>query len=132
MFRTTTSLLRGALLADAVASGVLGVLMAVLAEPLAGLLGLPRDLLRWSGVGLVPFALFLGWLGLRPEQPAGAVQAVVLVNLAWVVGSILMLALAPATTPLGSVFVGLQALAVLALAVAQWIGGGRADSASAA
>lgn len=133
MFRTPTSLLRGAFFADALASGAMGVLMAVLADPLAGLFGLPRVLLLWAGVGLMPFALFLGWLGLRPEQPAPAVQAVILTNLAWVAGSILVLALlAPAPTPLGYVFVALQALAVLALAVAQWIGFGRTIRATAA
>ena len=123
MHRTTSPLLRGALYADALASGAMGLLMAGGADLLAPLLGLPRALLFWSGLALLPFALFVGWIARRREPPQVAVKAVLIVNLAWVTASALVLALLPvAPAALGYAFITLQALAVLALAAAQWIG----------
>ena len=48
------SLLRLALLADAVASGAMGVLLAAAADPLAAWFGLPVALLREIGLLLIP------------------------------------------------------------------------------
>ena len=58
-----SSLLRFALLADALASGAMGVLMAAGAGLLAPFLGLPRPLLLWAGLLLIPFALLVAWTG---------------------------------------------------------------------
>ena len=133
MHLTTNPHLRGALLADALASGAMGLLMAGGAELAAPLLGLPRALLFWSGLALLPFALFVSWIARRREPPQVAVQTVLLVNLAWVAASALVLTLLPvAPTALGYVFITLQALAVLALAAAQWIGLTRAHRAAVA
>jgi hypothetical protein len=126
-------LLRFALLADAAASGLMGVLTAAGAGLLAPFLGLPSPLLFWAGLLLIPFALFVAWTGTREQLPSGAVGAVVIVNLAWVAGSFALLALLPhAPTALGYVFVIAQALAVLVLALMQWIGVGRAGRAPVA
>jgi hypothetical protein len=122
-----SSLLRFALLADALASGATGVLMAAGAGLLAPILGLPSPLLLWAGVLLIPFALLVAWSGAREQPPGGVAGAIVLVNLAWVVGSVALLALLPqAPTALGYAFVIAQALAVLVLALMQWTGIARA------
>jgi hypothetical protein len=121
------SLLRFALVADALASGAMGMLMAAGAGLLAPFLGLPYPLLFWAGLLLIPFALFVAWAGTREQPPSGAAGAIALVNLAWVAGGFVLLALLPQSpTALGYAFVVAQALAVLALAVVQWIGVGRA------
>ena len=57
-----SSLLRRALGADAVATLASALLMVLGAAPLAGWLGLPETLLRWAGLGLVPYAAWVGWL----------------------------------------------------------------------
>ena len=55
IFRPST-LLRYALIGDAVASGATGLLMAGGSGLLAGLLGLPEELLRVAGLVLLPYA----------------------------------------------------------------------------
>ena len=108
-----TLLLRRALLLDAAASGALGLLMALAADPLAGLLDLPSDLLRWAGVALVPFAALLAWLGTRPRIRRGAAVAIVAATALWVAGSaLLLLSGTVAPSALGVALVALQALAV--------------------
>ena len=122
-----SALLRLALLADALASGAMGVLMAAGASLLAPLLGLPSQLLFWAGTLLMPFALLVARTGAREQPPGVAAGAIVLVNLAWVIGSVALLAVLPqAPTALGYAFVIAQALAVLVLALMQWAGIARA------
>lgn len=115
--------LRYALLADAVASGATGLLMAAGAGPLSGLLSLPEPLLRWAGLTLLPFAILVG-LAARPEAPSrSAALAIVVVNALWVADSFALLAtgwIQP--NGLGIAFVTIQALAVGALAAAQVAG----------
>src|SRR5262245_57212127 len=111
--------LRTALLTDAVASGGAGLLMFAGTALLAGLLGLPRELLTYAGLALAPFALFVGWLGMNARPASGAVWAVIGTNAAWAAASIVLLVtgiLSP--TPLGYAFVILQAAAVFA--VGEW------------
>jgi hypothetical protein len=121
------SLLRFALLADALASGAMGVLMTAGAGLLAPFLGLPFPLLFWAGLLLIPFALFVAWTGTREQPPSAAAGVIILVNLAWVAGSVVLLALlSQAPTSLGYAFVIAQALAVLVLALMQWTGASRA------
>jgi hypothetical protein len=127
-----SSLLRLALLADAAASGAMGVLMAAGGDLLAPLLGLPPQLLLWAGLALIPFAALVGWAGTRQAPPHGVAKAIVAINLAWVTGSAVLPALLPAApTALGLAFVTAQAVAVLALATLQWVGLGRAERAQA-
>jgi hypothetical protein len=105
--------LRHALLADAVISGAAGLLMALGAGLLEGLLGVPAALLRYAGVVLIPFAVLVGYLGTRASFPPAAVWAVIAANALWVAGSIVLLAsgwIAP--TALGYAFIIVQALAV--------------------
>ena len=61
-FTTPAPLLRKALLADALLSGITGLALALLAGPLATPLGLAVGLLRWSGIILIPYAAFVARL----------------------------------------------------------------------
>lgn len=122
-FSRPSRLLRNSLLADAVASGTTGLLLALAARPLAPLFGLPVSLIQGAGLALVPYAAAILYLGTRSAMPAGAAWAVVGLNALWVVDSLALLAgpwLAP--TGLGITFVLAQALAVGILTEAQVIG----------
>jgi hypothetical protein len=116
-------LLRYSLIADGLASGAMGLLLLAGGGLLAGLLGLPEGLIRGAGLVLLPFAGGVLWLGreLRPN-PAG-VKAVIGVNIAWFVSSVLLL-VAGWVQPsgLGIAFVIAQALAVAVLAELQYLG----------
>ncbi len=122
-FTMPSSLLRLALIADAAASGATALLMLAGAGLIAGLLGLPVGLLRYAGLILVPFVVFVAYVGTRPEIPRGAAGAIVVVNFAWVAASVALLVSGAVTpTMLGYAFVLVQALAVGVLAELQWIG----------
>ena len=117
------ALLRAALVGDAAASGATGLLLLTAAGPLAGLLGLPGELLRSAGLILVPYALFVLWAGTRPQLRRGLVMAIVALNAIWVIDSLALLASGwVAPTGLGTAFVIAQALIVGVFAEAQFIG----------
>lgn len=117
------SLLRFALTADAVASFALGALMIAAAGFVAGLTELPAGLLFWAGIGLIPWGGYIAWAATRPAIPRLAAQIVIEVNLIWTIGSFALMAFGVIhPNALGVAFVAVQALAVLGLAVAQWIG----------
>jgi hypothetical protein len=109
--------------ADAAISGATGLLMALGAGVLAGLLGLPAGLLRYAGLSLLPFAALVVLLARRDPPSHPSVWAVIGVNAAWVAGSILLL-LSGAVAPngLGYAFVVGQALAVALFAELQYVG----------
>lgn len=116
-------LLRRALQADALASGAMGLLLALAAGPLEELLGLPRALLLAAGIGLLPFALALGWLANRTTLRRGWVWAVLAINAVWVIDSLSLLALGwVEPTLLGNIFVIGQAVAVAVLAELEFFG----------
>ena len=120
---TMSPLLRRALQADALASGAMGLLLALAAGPLEELLGLPRALLVGAGIGLLPFALALGWLANRESVRRGWIWAVLAINAVWVVDSVSLLASGwVEPTLLGKVFVIAQALAVALLAELEFFG----------
>ena len=127
------NVLRYALIADALASGATGLLMAVGAGPLSGLLSLPEPLLRWAGIVLLPFAILVA-LAARPAEPSrSATLAIIFVNALWVLDSFALLATGwVAPNGLGVAFVAVQALAVGALAAAQAAGMGRSGQSVAA
>lgn len=112
--------LRAALALDAAASGVAGAVMLAGAGMLAPLLGLPATLLAAAGAVLLPFALAVGLLARRVAPPRGLAWAVVAVNEAWVVASVVLL-LGPWVAPsaLGVAFVLAQAGVVAVFAVLQ-------------
>ncbi len=119
----TSSLLRQALLADAAASGAVGVLLVPGAGMLAPLLGLPSGLLLAAGLLMLPWAGFVFWLARQAQPRRRLAWAVVWLNALWVAESLLLLASGwVQPTLLGTMFVLAQALAVAALAAAQALG----------
>ena len=122
-FTTPSSLLRKALLADALLSGITGLALALAAAPLAAPFGLAVGLLRWSGLILIPFAAFVARLGTRERIQRPLVFAVVACNGLWALDSVLLLVtgwIEP--TVLGEVFVLGQALVVAVLAELEFLG----------
>ena len=98
--------LRYALLADAVASGATGLLLIAGADLLTGLLGLPVALMREAGLLLVPYVALVAFVGTREAISRPAVQAIIALNLLWVVGSMgLLMGGWVAPTALGTAFV---------------------------
>src|SRR3978361_1637747 len=110
-------LLRRALLADAIFSGVSAVLLSLGASVLASLFNLPEPLLRETGLFLIAYAALVGWLGTRQSMPKVLVVIVIAGNAAWTLVSIALL-FSGWVTPnlLGEVLVAAQAIAVGAFA----------------
>ena len=125
MTKTATSfpLLKLALLADAVASGATGLLMAAGAGFLTGLLGISADLLLYSGLFLIPYAIAVAYVGTRPQIKPAAVWPIIVLNILWTIDSFALLAsLEPSPSLLGVAFVTFQALVVFGFAIAQIMG----------
>ena len=116
-------LLRRAILADTLFSGVSAVLLTSGASALAPLLDLPEALLRETGLFLIAYTALVGWLSTRQSMPKVLVWIVVAGNAAWTVASIALL-FSGAVTPnlLGEAAVALQAIAVGAFAELQYVG----------
>ncbi|BAM88689.1 hypothetical protein S58_26830 [Bradyrhizobium oligotrophicum S58] len=120
---TSSSLLRRALLADALFSGVAALVLTAAASPLAPLLQLPEALLRETGLFLVAYTMLVGWLASRAVAPKPLIQLVIAGNAAWTVGSIALLfsgLIAP--NVLGEIFVAAQAVATGVFAELQYMG----------
>lgn len=116
-------LLRAALFADAAACGGMGLLLLGGGAALAGALGLPTGLLQAVGLLLLPAGALMAWLARRETLPVWLVWTVIGAGAVWVVDSVLLLASGwVAPTPLGTAFILAQALAVAALATAEWAG----------
>jgi hypothetical protein len=115
--------LRFALLADAIASGATGLSMTFFSGTLSGLLSLPADLLFYSGLILVPYAVLVGYLSRRETLPRWTVLAVIVTNALWAADCLLLMFsgwIAPSA--LGYAFIGMQALVVAAFAELQYVG----------
>jgi hypothetical protein len=119
----SSPLLRQALVADATTSAAFGLMLLIGAGTLSGIFGLPEMLLRIAGLVLLPYAAFIGWLGLREEIQKPVAWAVILGNALWVIDSALLLASGwVAPTSAGYAFVIAQALVVLMYAEFQFVG----------
>lgn len=119
----TLNFLRRVLALDAVASGAMGLGLAVFAPLLTAWLGLPVDLLRESGLILLPWAAFVGFLASRREPSRIAVWSVIAINALWVIDSIALLVSGwVEPTALGVAFVIAQAVTVGVFAELQFVG----------
>ena len=118
-----SSFLSRALLADAVFSGVAAVALTLGAGVLAPFLNLPEALLRESGLFLITYTAFVGWLGSRQSVLKALVLLVIVGNAAWTLGSIALL-FSGAVNPnlLGIILVVAQAIATGVFAELQYIG----------
>ena len=119
----SSPLLRRVLAADAIVSGATGALAVFGAGALAPLTGLSVGFLQAAGLSLIPFVVFVGWLATQKRAFKMLVTLAIVLNLAWVVESLVLpLGGWIAPTAFGHVFIGAQALAVLAFAGLQWMG----------
>ena len=127
-----SQLLRRALLADAIFSGIAAVLLTLDATALAPLLELPEVLLRETGLFLIAYTALVGWLAARARVPKALVVLVIAGNAAWTIGSIALL-FSGTVTPnlLGEAFVVAQAIATGVFAELQYIGLRRSSGAVA-
>jgi hypothetical protein len=116
-------LLRRALLADAVFSGVGALAMTLDANLFAALLQLPEALLRETGLFLIAYTALVGWLAARPSVPKALIMLVVAVNALWTLASFALL-LSGAVSPnvFGEIAVVAQAIATGIFAELQYMG----------
>lgn len=113
-------LLRLALMADALVSGVNGVAYLVLAGPLADLFAVPASFVRAIGGLLVVFGIAV-WIVARQPRPWAA--GVIAANVPWVLASLCLVLFdlhEPSTV--GLVWTVLQAIVVAAFAALQAYG----------
>ena len=115
--------LRRALQADAIFSGAGAAMFSLGAGLLAPLCNLPEALLRETGLFLIVYAAFVGWLATRQSFPRILAGIVVVGNAAWTLASIALL-FSGAVTPnlLGEAAVVAQAIATGIFAELQFIG----------
>ena len=118
----SAAFLRRSLQLDGVASGLTGALLLVAAGPVSTLIGNAAPAVaRLGGAGLLVFAAALLWNARRGTVARGEVVAAVLLNIAWVIGSVALIALGPLPV-LGNVAVAAVALAVLGFTLLEIVG----------
>ncbi|WP_380284947.1 hypothetical protein [Kitasatospora purpeofusca] len=111
--------LRRWLALDAVVSGGNGLAYLAFPGPLGELLGVGRSTLLELGAVLAVFGLAVGLLAARPQPPGPAVRAVIGINLAWTVLSVVAMELWFEPTTAGYVWIPLQAATVALFATLQ-------------
>ncbi|HEX8483461.1 MAG TPA: hypothetical protein VF650_16295 [Allosphingosinicella sp.] len=117
------SFLRRVLALDAASCLMIGLLLALGAEPLSGLFGLGERLLFGAGLLLLPLCAFIGWLATRPMPPSPLVWLLIAGNAAWTAESFLLIATEGGRiTALGTAFVAAQALAVMGVTLLEYAG----------
>lgn len=122
-------LLSRALAADAVVTMFVALVMLAGAAPLAPWLGLPETLLRFAGLGLVPYAAWVGWLARRDALSRSTVGLVVACNALWALDCVVLLVSGwVRPTALGQAFVVAQVVAVITFAELQFVGLRRSPS----
>lgn len=128
-----SSFLRRALIADAIFSGIAALGFAFGAGVFAKLFNLPEALLRETGLFLIAYAAFVGWLGSRQTMIRALVLIVIVGNALWTLGSIALL-FSGSVSPnlLGMVMIVAQAIATGVFAELQFIGLRRSSDAVAA
>ena len=123
--------LRTVLLVDAVTCVATGALMTVGAGFVSGLTQIPTGLLMSAGLSLFPIAAFIAFVATRRPLLRVGVGLVIVGNVGWVLGSVLLLvsgSITPNAT--GYAFVIAQALAVAILAELETFGLRRAPTAA--
>lgn len=119
----SATFLRRVLAIDAIGAAVSAVALIAASSTIAPLLGLPASLIESVGIAFVPFAAFVGWLATRETPPAAGVWAVILLNVLWVVESLLVAAgtwFQP--NGVGVAVIVVQALGIATLAELEYVG----------
>lgn len=117
--------LRRALQSNALFSLLFGVAFISVAGPIARFLGanIPAVIVLALGVGLLPFGFAVYRVAAQPEIVPRHAGIITVMDITWVIGSYLLLALAwNLLSVSGRWFVGLQAEVVFTFAILQFIG----------
>ncbi|WP_405148811.1 hypothetical protein OG589_12425 [Sphaerisporangium sp. NBC_01403] len=118
-----TRFLRIALTLDAAVTGVNGLVYLAATAPVSDLLGPGAGPLRGIGAFLLLYGAAVGVLARRKAISAGAVKAVITLNFAWALGSVIAVVTGSAGfTTLGAVWAVLQAIVVGIFAELQIMG----------
>jgi hypothetical protein len=123
MTLNSAATLRLLLALDAAVSGATGIAMIAAADVLEPLFNVPAVVMRSAGAMLLPFAAMVFFFSRPAQLTPSRAWAVVALNVAWVVASVLALVtgwIQPTTR--GLVFVLFQAVVVAALAELQFTG----------
>ena len=129
-------LLRRTLSGNAVFSVISGAVLAIFATRLAAaastakpaLFGLELPtLFELLGVGVVAFGGLCAWVARQPMLSRGLARMIFAADIAWVAGSLLVLALPAAWTTAGVAGIAVLALIVADLAVLEYLGLRRLD-----
>ena len=124
--------LKFAFIADAAVSGAVGVLQLLLPRALADWLLLPNALLLGTGVFLAAYAALLLVFARSKSLWRALVQFVIIGNVGWAIACLALLTSgAVAPSALGSAFLAVQVVAVLAFAGLEFAGLKRSEAAAA-
>ena len=131
MNASSDRLLRRTLWGNAALSVSSGAVLAAFAGPFARLathtpvqvLGLDLAIvLELLGVGFVAFGALCAWVASRPEMPMGWARTIFALDTAWVVISVVLLALPASWTTAGFAGIVVVALIVADLAILEYFG----------
>ena len=131
MNASTDRLLRRTLWGNAVFSVVSGAVLAAFAGPFAkiaahgpvALMGLDLAIVfELLGVGVIAFGALCAWVASRETLPQAWARVIFAADIAWVVGSVLVLALPATWTMAGFVGIVVVALIVADLAILEYLG----------
>jgi hypothetical protein len=124
-------LLRRTLWGNAIFSSLSGAVLTIFAGPFAGIaahepttgLGLDLEIIfELLGLGVIAFGMLCAWIASRQTMPTGWARVIFAADLAWVLGSVLVLALPAAWTTAGVVGIVVVALIVADLAILEYLG----------
>ena len=131
MNASSDRLLRRTLWGNAVFSIVSGAVLAIFAGPFADIaahgaisvMGLDLALVfGLLGLGVIAFGALCAWVASRETMPEGWARLIFAGDLAWVAGSVLVLALPAAWTTAGIAGIVVVALIVADLAILEYLG----------
>ena len=129
MNASSDRLLRRTLWGNAVFSVVSGAVLAIFAGPFARaaahapVMGLDLAVvLELLGLGVIAFGALCAWVASRQTLPQGWARVIFAADLAWVAGSVLVLALPATWTAAGFAGIVVLALIVADLAILEYLG----------
>lgn len=118
-----TTLLRSALVLDALGSGPVAILHLVGGAALAQRTGIPDEVLHGTGLFMIVYVAMLVAMATRSRLPTSLVRLVVYGNVAWALGALgLALGAGWSLTGEGIALVVVHVVAVLLFAALQYLG----------